>query len=428
MKVVIINKSDSTGGAAVVSRRLMYALRDEGIDARMLVCEKLTDSPFVELAASTSVIKRKFLIERLRIFIANGFNRTTLFKIDTGAEGLPLWRHPMVKDADAILLNWVNQGMLSLKGVKKILGLKKPVIWTMHDMWEMTGICHHAATCVHYRKKCGNCPLLLKKASPSDLSFKIWNRKNKIYTDSVLSKRLTFVAVSHWLKGKAQESSLLQKQKIRVIPNAFELKNFESSISRECQATENDGKIRILFGAARIDDPIKGLTDLKEASGYLKEKYPATSAQLELVFFGNVKDSDCLKGFSLPVKYLGVLQGEQQIREAYESSQIVVSASSYETLPGTLVEAQAYGCIPVSFNRGGQGDIVDHLKTGYLAQYSEDIKERAMNLGEGILYAVSIIRDPERHRQMRGLMKGNVVNKFSYNSVARQYISLIENL
>ena len=68
MKVVIINKSDSTGGAAVVSRRLMEALREEGVDARMLVVEKLTDSPYVEVAASKRDIKRPFLAERLKIF------------------------------------------------------------------------------------------------------------------------------------------------------------------------------------------------------------------------------------------------------------------------------------------------------------------------------------------------------------------------
>lgn len=49
MKIVIVNKSDSTGGAAVVSFRLMMALRSIGADARMLVAEKLTDSPYVEV-------------------------------------------------------------------------------------------------------------------------------------------------------------------------------------------------------------------------------------------------------------------------------------------------------------------------------------------------------------------------------------------
>ena len=135
IKIAIINKSDSIGGAAVVSRRLMEALRREGADARMVVVEKLSDSSFVEVAASKFQIFVKFLTERLRIFLANGFNRATLFQIDTGETGLPLWKLPLVKNADAVLINWVNQGMLSLKGVEKILKLGKPVIWTMHDMW-----------------------------------------------------------------------------------------------------------------------------------------------------------------------------------------------------------------------------------------------------------------------------------------------------
>lgn len=58
MKIVIVNKSDRTGGAAVVSFRLMEALRGIGVDARMLVVEKLTDSNYVELAGSSISIKK----------------------------------------------------------------------------------------------------------------------------------------------------------------------------------------------------------------------------------------------------------------------------------------------------------------------------------------------------------------------------------
>lgn len=127
----------------MVSMRLMQAMRDAGIDARMLVVEKLTDSPYVVKAAGSLKIKWKFLVERLKIFILNGFRRDTLFKIDTGAKGLPLWRHPLVKEADAVLLNWVNQDAL-LSGIERMKRLNKPLIWTMHDMWCMTSLCHHA--------------------------------------------------------------------------------------------------------------------------------------------------------------------------------------------------------------------------------------------------------------------------------------------
>ena len=434
MRMVIINKSDSTGGAAVVSRRLMEALRREGVDAKMLVLEKLTDSPFVcqwsenndglerlELWARLSV-KFKFLWERLKIFLANGLNKSTLFKIDTGEEGLPLWKHPLVKDADAILINWVNQGMLSLKGFQKILELKKPVIWTMHDMWEMTGICHHAWKCRHFEKECGNCELLGRNASSKDLSHKVWERKNKIYSNKDLTRNLTFVAVSSWLKEKAMESSLLKNMRVEVIPNAFDLKKQGVSNTKRDESEKEENKIRILFGAARLDDPIKGLDTLKETARILNRNYPETASRIEIAMFGSVKDPDALNGFELPVVELGVLRGEYAVRQAYETSQIVVSASSYETLPGTLVEAQAYGCIPVSFNQGGQKDIVKDGETGFIVDYSENLEERAGNLAKGILKAIELIGEREKLESMKERMRENVEEKFAYQSVAREYM------
>ena len=64
-----------------------------------------------------------------------------------------------------------------IEGVEKIIALGKPVIWTMHDMWCMTGICHHAGDCRGYLKKCGNCPLLGKRGGDNDLSHKIWEKE-----------------------------------------------------------------------------------------------------------------------------------------------------------------------------------------------------------------------------------------------------------
>lgn len=443
MRVVILNKSDNTGGAAVVSMRLLEALRKEGVDARMLVIEKLTDSPFVEKLndwpkGKSKVlrnwqIKKKFLLERLKIFIANGFNRSTLFKIDTGADGLPLRRHPLVKEADAILINWVNQGMLSLEGYRKILETGKPVVWTMHDMWEMTGICHHAGRCRHYFQECGECVLLGKKSGKNDLSHKIWRKKSKIYKDEGLMKRTAFVAVSSWLKEKSKESSLLCNQRVEVIPNAFPIEkkisgkdedpsDLDENLKREIK------KIRLLFVAARLDDPIKGLDTLKETSVKLSEKYPEAAGNIEIAMLGAIKDESVLEGFGCPVVRLGMLRGEKAIRETYENADIVVSASSYETLPGTMVEAQAYGCIPVSFNQGGQKDIIETGETGFIAEYSEDLAERSDNLSRAILRAIEVVKNPERRLEMQERMKQNVENKFSYQRIACEYIKLIKSL
>lgn len=414
MKVVIINKSDATGGAAIVSFRLMKALREAGIDARMLVAEKTTDSPYVTLAASPLRLKRAFLTERLDIFRSLGFERRNLWKIDTGADGVPLWRHPLVRHADVVCLNWINQGFLSLKGVRRICALGKPVVWTMHDMWNMTGICHHAGDCNRFTHRCGDCHLLGTKKGDNDLSHRVWERKQKLYADC----RITYVAVSRWLRGRAGGSSLMHDSDVRVIPNAFPL---PSPLTDDERGHHPADTVRLIMGAARLDDPIKGLPLLVEASHILAAE--PQGKKYELITYGTLKDASALDGMAIPVTHLGRIEGAEALRAAYSRADIVVSSSLFETLPGTLVEGQAFGCVPVAFDRGGQRDIIDHGTTGFLAEYDADITRAAENLADAIRSAASAISP-----QMRRNMYESVNKKFAAGNVAANYISLFNEL
>lgn len=420
MKVVLINKSDSTGGAAVVTYRLMEALRNAGIDARMLVTEKLTDSPYVETAASKKRTMIPFLTERLKIFMNNGFERSTLFKIDTASDGLPLHCHPLVKEADVVCLNWVNQGMLSLWEIERICKTGKPVVWTMHDMWNFTGICHHAGSCGKFRDICRNCMLLGKEAGRDDLSTKTMERKRRLYS----LRGITFVAVSNWLAALARQSSLLSGMRTEVIPNAFPLPNDISVRKTAANGSETPGKpVTLVFGAARLDDPIKGLPILVEATRILKEKYPDEAERMELVTFGNVRNAAAFDGIALRHRHLGMINGADRIRDIYLHGDIVVSTSLYETLPGTLVEGQAYGCVPVSFSRGGQSDIITHRETGWLCDFNEkSLQASAGAIAEGIIWAAHAPEDTRRK------MLSNVMSRFSAESVAKRYIDLFSSL
>lgn len=410
MKVVIINKSDETGGAAVVSLRLMDALRREGVDARMLVVEKCTDSPYVERAASPRAIRRAFLAERLKIFMANGMNRTDLFKVDTASDGIKLWNHRWVREADIVCLNWVNQGMLSLEGIRKLGELGKPIFQTMHDLWCMTGICHHPGDCIRFREKCGDCKFLGRMKKPGDVSFTVHEAKKRLYADVPIH----FVAVSNWLAGKCRESSLLRNMDISVIPNAFPIDEFEEGRG------SRDGKFRVVMGAARLDDPIKGLPLLIEATNILENEYPELAARMELITFGTVKNPDAFEGIGVAHKHLGRLSGTESVSGVYRSADCVVSSSLFETLPGTLIEGQACGCVPVSFNRGGQPDIIDHLRTGYIADFSNDATESARNLAEGLVWA------SEQPSGIKREMRAAVESRFSPHSVATAYLALFQ--
>ncbi|MCF0197378.1 MAG: glycosyltransferase, partial [Bacteroidaceae bacterium] len=55
----------------------------------------------------------------------------------------------------------------------------------------------------------------------------------------------------------------------------------------------------------------------------------------------------------------------------YASADCVVSCSRYETLPTTLVEAQAVGTTPVAYRHSGALDLITDGVTGYLAEYRD---------------------------------------------------------
>lgn len=439
MRVLLINKSDSTGGAAVVTFRLMEALRKEGIDARMLVVEKLTDSPYVKVAAPHWRARIPFLLERLTVFRKNGFNRDTLFKIDLGCDGLPIHRHPWVKEADIICLNWVNQGMVSLKEVLKLRKMGKPIVWTMHDMWNMTGICHHAGSCKLYTDLCRNhCPLLNVKHANSGCAFHTLNAKNHAYFSDPQYPDIHFVAVSNWLFNCAMRSSLLspfESDRLHVIPNAFP---FPENIKPRTLHKSGDN-YTLLFGAARLDDPIKGLPILIAATQALRQNHPDLASRLKIKTFGKAKSPESLTGFGINHEHLGMIHGADALRQVYESGDILLSTSLYETLPGTLVEAQAYGCVPVAFSSGGQSDIIDNGRTGVLIPFrknlrgrvnlenvsQEDIRLAGEDFAEAIVMAISLL---ESDKDIIDRMSASAIDKFSSRTVAQKYIGLFSHM
>lgn len=151
MRVLIVNTSERTGGAAVAAGRLVDALNNNGVKAMMLVRDKETDS-FLVSDTNCSRFRKMFdfLWERFRIWLANGFSKKNLFKVSIANTGKDITKLREFQEADVIHLHWVNQGMLSLHDIKKILNSGKPVVWTMHDMWECTGICHYSWDCHRY--------------------------------------------------------------------------------------------------------------------------------------------------------------------------------------------------------------------------------------------------------------------------------------
>lgn len=407
LKILLVNHSDTAGGASVVTYRLMDALNREGADARMLVVHKHTDSLRVTTAASPRKSRLPFLAEHADIFLRNGFNRETLFKISTARYGLPLHRHPWVAEADIIVLNWINQGMATLKEVRALASLK-PVVWTMHDQWNMTGVCHYTDGCERWRKdECRDCPLVGR----GKLAHRVFLDKKRLYSTA----KLHFVAVSNRLAELCRQSELMHRADITVIPNALPVEKFGTvpALSRSGLGLPENGRI-VVMGAARLDDPVKNLPLAIETLNGLK------TPDVTAVFFGDLRDRSLLNTLRIPYVYLGVVREHERLQSLMAHADVVLSTSVWETLPGTIVEGIAAGAAAVATDNGGQADIIEESVTGYLlpADCTPDVSSSILDV------ALSSPSCDATRKMLHQAMS----ERFGAPAVARAYIRLARKL
>ena len=80
MRVLIVNTSENIGGAAIAANRLMEALKNNGVKAKMLVRDKRTEQITVATLPPSPMLKAKFVWERVCIWKANRFKRHNLSK------------------------------------------------------------------------------------------------------------------------------------------------------------------------------------------------------------------------------------------------------------------------------------------------------------------------------------------------------------
>lgn len=415
MRVLIINTTERIGGAAIAANRLMEALKDNGIKAKMLVRNKQTDQVTVVPLKKSWRRIWQFTWERIVIWAANGFKRENLFAVDIANMGTDITSLPEFRQADVIHLHWINQGMLSLGDIRRIIDSGKPVVWTMHDMWPFTGICHYSGSCEKYTGECHNCELLIK-SHKHDLSSRVYRKKEKLYVGA----NITFVACSHWLEAMAKKSSLLSGQTILSIPNAINTNLFRpraKKFAREKLNLPLDKKL-LLFSSMKITDKRKGIEYLIEACKLLSRDYPECSSKIGVVVMGKHSDQyDAL--FPFPTYKIDYVSNEKELVNIYNAVDLYVTPSLQDNLPNTIVEAMACGIPCVGFNVGGIPQMIDHLHNGYVAQYRS-----AEDLANGIYWTLT----EGDYETLSDAAYRKAVTTYSESIVAGQYIRIYNQI
>lgn len=415
MRVLIVNTSEKTGGAAVASNRLMQALNQSGVKAKMLVKDKETDHLTVTQLPHQALKRLHFLWERWCIFCHLHFSKRHLFHVDIANVGSDITSLPEFQEADIIHLEWINQGMLSLRNIQKILESGKPVVWTMHDMWPATGICHLTLSCQNFKTQCGHCMYLPHHGSQNDLSYRVWKRKQKVYA----SGNIHFVACSNWIAAQAKASGLLQNHSVTTIPNPIDTHLFapNDKVAAARRLGLPTDKQLVLFASQRITNENKGIQYLIEACKQLVTAHPEMKDSVGLVMLGGHAE-ELKDAFSLPTYSLGYVNDTKKIVDLYNAVDVFVLPSLSENLPNTIMEAMSCGVPCVGFDVGGIPEMIDHLQNGYVARYKD-----AASLAEGIAWILD--KDTNSAELSRRCIH-KVQTAYAQQHVAKRYLEVYQ--
>ena len=416
MKILLVGKACSTGGAAIASYRLMLSLRGESRDVKMLVQDG--EDKYEGIFSTThSLVKRwinlsRFIAERL-VFLPRERSKSIRFLFSLANTGENIVHHSLVRQADIIHIHWINAGFLSLRSLNALLNLGKPVVWTFHDMWPFTGGCHYALECDEFMRKCGNCPYL-KNPGAGDLSHRIWKKKERLFS----ARKFTVITPSNWLNECVRASSLLQHLDVHTIHNPVDSSMFQPAVrEKACNSLGLDpGKKYILFGAATVKNVMKGYAFFAEAIEKLSGKVDRD--QVEIILFGKSKGGSP-DSFPLLTRNIAFVHSVDTLVDLYSAAHLFVIPSLQDNLPNTIIESMLCGTPVVGFRTGGIPEMIDHKANGYLADFksSED-------LAEGMIWVLS----SESYEKLSLETRETAVKRYSEKESVDAHIKLYSSL
>ena len=406
----MVSTFDTHGGAARAAYRLHHGIRKIGLDSRMLVQDKLTDDytvrgPETKVAYILARLRANF--DALPLCLYPG-RRNTFFSSSILPDTLK--RDIANLNPDIVHLHWVSYGFMR---IETLAAIRRPIVWTIHDMWPFTGGCHYSEGCDHYIQGCGSCPLLAS-AKRYDLSRWNWNRKADKW--SVLP--ITIVSPSSWLAERARKSPLFKNSHIEVIPNGIDTNLFsprDKRLCREILSLPQGNKIILCGGIDCNSDGRKGFDLLLLALRQLKETVP----NVELVIIGASKP-DTVPDFAIPVHYLGMLNDEISLSLVYGAADVFVAPSREENLSNMVLESISCGLPCVAFDIGGMPDMIEHGFNGFLVSPFDTVDYAA-----GI---ARILEEDSLQSEMSHHSRQKAEREFDIEMVARRYVQLYEKM
>lgn len=395
MKVLHIQYGMSQAGNAVY--RLHEAMFARGIDSYCMVLSgQGSGNKVVGLGEKwTHKVVRAGIQHIVSMWNLRRLENNSRYYRDWPVWGRGATNHPLVKDADVIYLHWIANG-ISVKEVRSILSMGKPVLVFLHDMWMITGGCNSSFGCNQYMTGCRDCPMFSRGATIAMRHIRKTMDMFKPY------RNVQFIAPSKWMKECALRSMVSHEHVIHHIPNLIDdmvFKPIDKKIARSILNLPQD-KIIITFGCqSGVHNEIKGWKYLRDALNML----PYTKDRVELVIYGSNRDEEVERNVKYPVRFIGSVSDEHKLVLICNASSLFVSPSLSESFGMTLLENILCNTPVVSFDNTAIPETVKTGLNGYLAA-----NKSTEDLAKGMEWTLS--HYPENVRSSCGYLSSKVLD------------------
>ncbi len=410
IRPVVCSYSDKDGGAARAAFGHHKALLLQGIPSEMIVAIKKSDMPTIH-GPQKKIQKGMVHFRRELSHWITGFQKTPNKNLHSLQMFPSIYKNRLNKsNYDVVNLHWICSEFLSIEDIGKI---KKPIVWTLHDMWPILGAEHYVSDESFTRAALGYKSYnRLEGQSGWDLDRWCWLRKKRSWKSPI-----QIIVSSEWMKNRVEKSDLMKGWPVTVIPNVIDLDKFRplnKKIAREILGLPSDKKI-IAFGATGgLDDVRKG-GDLLISSLSIVNK---SIKNLNIVIFGQSNPGNHLIEKNNSVHWLGQVNDDTVLSLIYNAADVIAIPSRQDNLPLTAAEAQSCGCPVVAFNATGLPDLVQHKTTGYLASpFSID------DLAYGIEW---VLGSEERHCKLSNAARVRAKSLWSSENIVKQYLEVYQ--
>lgn len=377
MKICVLSTIDCRGGAAKVAWELRESLKKEGHQVSTFVRYKYSNEPDVY------VIPRK----RYQDWLVKIFANDLIF-----ARSKYILKTKEFLEADIIHCHNLHSNFFDLALLKNMSKLK-PVLWTMHDLWAITGYASDSITRKNPNKK----RFLLYLW---DNTSRLLAKKSQIYKNS----KLTIIAVSDWMRNEVR-NSILGNQKIVRVYNGVDTSVFtkkDKINTRKKLGLPLDKKI-VAFG-------VKGWQTVKR----IIEKTPADSN----IFFLSIGHSNAKTPYP---HYASTdhLTDKNSVADYLGVADVLLYPTQGDSFGLTAAEAIACGTPVVAYAVDALPEIIIHKKNGYLAT-----PESQEDMERGMQYFINL---PHDHYASLGTeMSLDIENRFSNKKMYAEYKKLYE--